>query len=407
MFIVFFPIDKLRANKVIPPHKEKENADLLFYEIVVKCSCCSETICRVPFGANDNSVWFRLFHCDENPGEYQARRVFNYFHKEGKWLFYVHKVLLVKHVKDAQPGKIPQHPPPAVTFMTGSEASDQEFLHNHQIGYIRHIMENIPDEIKTLEYDPSTESDFVNDVVKIKYTESPTISSPMNKMSVHMFRLETWAVNRKFYKRSHVIQLDMSAKFIYHNIIAILSVPLENVNDLIVRFHDVFSRYIRYDVDRQFANTSVITDHNDESIELSYFGDCEDMMHYYLRCFNAMQDIYRYVLEEGTKTFEVVNEFYTNYKPMGFICRIDNKGPQLEFHATILILPLVESYKPYIFEVTHTKVHGQFVDKESELYKRYKVQHALIDRMFYFMFPSFKKKIIHKTVFDPKEFKPL
>lgn len=398
MFVIYFNVQKLRDSKVIPK-TSKEDKRILFYELSIRCSCCREVIARIPFGPSDESVWCKLCHCDESPGEYIPRRIYNFFH-DSSWEFFIHKVLLIKDDDDDRPEHTEDSP-----ILTGSKL-DEKFLQENKIAYIRHLTEdNTTGEKYFLMYNKNT-GNFENNFVKIVSKPGLPIKNPLKNMRVHKYKLENWSVNRSYYKRTHVVQNDFSAKFFYHNLLMLLTVEsgIKDIDTFIKRFHEVFNRYVRYDNDRRFSDFNVITDHNDESVELSYLGDCEDMCHMYLRIFNTLHDIYHFI---DSKISHIVNEFFTNYKPMAFICRIDNRKWRLEFHCTMLILPLKTDRKPFVFEVTTPKVHGQFIDENSPLYDRYKMQHALLDRLYWYQFPDFNKKIIHETFLQPEKFFPI
>lgn len=420
MFIVYISVEDLKYKNVLPENDDKEDRHLKFYELCVKCG--NVVVARLPFGRSDKTVWLTLAHRDENPSEYKRYRLFKYGGDSLKFSFFINKIteiemLNVKYTSAKFDVNEQSQDLDSVT-------SDLIRLDMRRLCFIRHLAENnMVGVIPFCEVDFSIVKEASHWVkthgVSVKYVRWSHIQYPIKSMNVARFFGETWNVNRQFYQESHLHVSDFSAKEMYQMLAQLVyrwgATSITSITLLLDRFHSVLGRRVVYDNDRTFNNTKKITDHNDERVLLTGMGDCEDFMHYYLRGFQTMKDTFRFFLSSSDPCYTVIDEFFSSYHPMGFICRINNSpessNTAYEFHATILIVPTKasEQRSSIIFEVTSNRFHAKFSDKNSDLYNRYVMFHALIDRHYCMIFKDFKARVLHELYLDEikNEFKPL
>lgn len=401
MIILRIDTNKLVDHGLIP---KKNKAEFLFYELIVYNG--TRAIARIMFKVGQpDLIDIRLFAPEEYTKYYYRREANAYrlVDLDKAISIFINKVYL--HDR----GEV------KVKSNHGIELVDMLLLKTrYHTGLIRHLPEdsiNVSEIGITffmwnqIKFGQSYKLVGDGSIVAVQDSETIVKKKGLDEIFVNKWHTSIWEINKLFYESTRCTQNMMVQNIIYHNMMALIFKPLKDqslpIMDLVDVIHFAFKWQISYMNDFSFTNPEKITDHNDELVEMSYFGDCEDFSHMYLRCFYTVLSCYKLVLEETDPLYKSFLELDNNYIPMSFICRIMNV--KKEFHSTMLLVPKNEEYKPIIFEVTNENITGTFT-QDSKLYTKYVNFHALIDNNYISVFKKDNKKSLDELVFDVEDF---
>ena len=353
---------KLLQNDEILPKTIQDG--ILFYEIVIKNGC--DVISRIPF-KNEDKWKIELY---DNETEIPSNRII--YSMTPNIIRFDESKCLTFH---------------AIKIIHDVDSDGDEPLIT-RIGYETHIKESTS-EIQdlpffTLEKSIKKIPVYFEDFKLFTNTEplKQIVELPLHDKS---FKSQYWLTQRAFYSTTHVtlsdnvhrenIQLirDFFEKYIKYEFTSIL--------EMLIRFARVMTKNrIKYKVDTKFAQYLVSTDAGDIQIETSVFSDCEDHGHFYMRVFRTFSTVYKYFLtDENSDIFRKCNEFSENYIPFNFICQVKlNSG--LEFHSTMMIIPVTIKYPTISFEVTNPK--KSYMLPAKEFHEWHNEQYFLVDNYF-------------------------
>lgn len=376
--------------------ESKKDRNTLFYELVIKNG--SSVIARIPFNHVFHDFHVKVYDFkDKIPFEnINYQYCFRSVTKLDKVEFFINKVVYLEK-DDYEQIQVPKcleqlYDPNEYDSIT--KIMNLININNHKIGYIRHLIEDQEEiyekKLLSWSYGSKVNTNYFS-LFRYKPIMQQTdfktkfyIGQPPNKKKYY------WVLNRDFYSLSNVTINNMEQQRIYTLIIKLIYNSYKvknantsaNANDFIVYFHKILSEDIVYRSDFEFTNTTKVTDHNDTSILTSVAGDCEDMTHYYLRCFYVLFTTYKLQLQSNDKLYHIIEFIEKNYKPQALICQILLKTG-LDVHCTVILMPLTNQVTPQIFESTNPYVTDVYFESPgSKAYRKYKAFHLLIDRFY-------------------------
>lgn len=388
MLEIIVDVGKLSYKHHIPRQVEK---DVVFYEFVLRSYSKSGvmTIARIPFkNGIDKDIRFVVYNDSEYIDKYYLNGVYRVFDLgDARLKFFVNKVYLVD-VKEVDPEKYIKN-----GKFKDPKVSELVRLNNKRVGYKQHRERDVHvvfDEIDLSKIEEGT-TNLDCTTIKMRKVQSFT---PITTFDVSVKRREKWDVNRSFYQRSHVTQDDSAQKEIYHKILVLLlKRKYKNMYQLLHILHKVFYTDIMYKGDTKYDKPDQGWDDNDDNILLSFGGDCEDLSQFFINVYYSIIGCYKYVVKRDTALWEICRQMEQDYRPMGFICRLDNGGSEPEFHSTVLIVPTDEAWKKgsraIYFEVTLAEIDA-VVTSTVAWAGKYVYFHVLLDRVYYSMFKDFE-----------------
>lgn len=398
MLLVHIDIQRLKGSHI--PESE-DVGTFLFYDMILRN--CEQTIFRISFNHNTKYVHAALYEPNEKIEKYLLDGIYRVFNPELPLELEIFKVFMVEQ-SDHEIRSINES-------QFSGRAMDDILLDKYRIAYVRHITRNGHD-INTEKVcrffmkDGQTSWSNVVPGVKIRHQKRvTTLAKPVERLRVSKTRHEEWGVNRKFYQSMGCVHRDNEQSLIYHHLVAVLykDNSVKDIDSLLKRFQELFKHTFVYDNDRNFVQPRKIVDHNDDSPTLSVNIDCEDAVCLYMHCFRALFSTYKFCMEHTHPMYKLIQALEQTYRPMAWICRIDNGGSSFEFHATMLLVPYTLG-PAWIFEVTNNHIGGVVDSPSSRLYSKYRQYHALIDRNFITCFKDDLKKVLHEMKFDPDQF---
>lgn len=344
-----------------------EHGNVMFYECFV-VNNKTDKICAVPFKRN---VKFKIYNFDEYVPDVN-NHVFRSQEDLGRVSIYIQKVTFIVNHDNVEVG--------IRTHISPNDIDDSSFL--------------------TFDYGHGNDKEFItsdNITILTYFPEKKT--DPNTRYCVG--NGQTWVLNRSFYTRSHFY--DYRREDIYENIYTILKNNRHqtmNIVDFVYEINSIFHDKLIYEPDTDFLNGKIYNDINDVNVLRSVVGDCEDFAFMFAACLHYLFMTFKFILKDTDPMYTFVSDIAARYIPNILICRIDNGGEKLEFHATLLLVPNVESLDPVIFEVTRPEVCGLF-DKDTALYERYVKFHFLINHLSISKFKDFKTRELHNLQYNP------
>lgn len=338
---------KLLQNDEILP-KTIENG-ILFYELVIKNG--GDAILRIPF---KNEEKWKLEMYDNNT-EINANRA---------------PLSMLPHVvRFDNENDLTFH---AVKVFHDVDDDDGPLI--KRIGYQTHIKEGTSDIqdiaffTMNLKLTPTSVPIYMED---FKIFHNVDVFKPVVELPLHdrSFQSQFWLTQREFYSTSHVTLSNSvhrdNIQLIHSFFEKYKKYTFNNLMELLIRFAKVLTNgRIKYKIDKKFAQFAVTSDAGDISIETTTRGDCEDFGHWYMRVFRTLSSIYKYFTDyKESDMFRKCKEFEENYIPFNFICQVKLKRG-LEFHSTLMIIPITIKYPTISFEVTNPKKSYVLPNKE-------------------------------------------
>jgi hypothetical protein len=364
MFYKFILNLKLIQNNEILPNTIEDN--IIFYELVIKNG--PDVILRIPFL---NEEKWKLEMYDTETVINTNRTVFSVF---------------PNIVRFDRTKNITFH---AVKVSRDLDSEEGPLI--KRIGYETHIKESTSDiqDIAFFEMNPSAPppasvpvymEDFklFKDVEKFK----PVVEVPLHNRT---FNTQYWLTQRTFYSSSHTTL----SNNVHRENIELIGVFCEkykkyvfrDILELMILFAKVVTGgRIKYKVDKKFAEYSLTTDAGNVEIETSTRGDCEDMGHFYMRIFRTLIGVYKYFIsDENSNIFSHCKVLEENYIPFNFICQVKlERG--LEFHSTLIFIPVTVKSQTISFEVTNPK--KSYILPNKEYFKWHNENYFLVDNYF-------------------------
>lgn len=185
---------------------------------------------------------------------------------------------------------------------------------------------------------------------------------PVERVRIGGFASPYWLTQKAFYGTCHVTSCNALQYIDYKELFLDFFHETSHVTDqfqylspkdVLIDFGTRLARQVKYRSDYRFEKPKVMDDFGDASLEISYYGDCEDMAHYYMRNIRMLMKTFQYgIMDKSAILYKSCEELSKVYTPLVYICRILVRGRK-EYHSTMLLLPTAESgLKPISFEVT-------------------------------------------------------
>lgn len=324
-------LKKIQNDVILPKSIEKS---VLYYEIVVKNN--DVTILRIPF-KNEEKWKLELYDMDDtiNNNRITLSMLPHVVRFNSKYDTTFHACKIVHDIDDEE-GPIIK-----------------------RIGYETHIKEGTSDDQDISFFTLSNSiPHFIEDFKSFGVEKISLIDElPLHE---HSFNTQYWLTQREFYSTTHVtlsnnvhrenIQLisdflDKYKRYSFKNTLELL----------ILLSNSLTNNRIKYKIDCKFAQYAVTSDAGNIEIETSSRGDCEDFAHFYMRIFRTLCGTYKYFIKNmDSNIYNKCNDLATNYIPFNFICQVKlSRG--LEFHSTMIIIPITKKLSTISFEVTNPK----------------------------------------------------
>lgn len=129
-------------------------------------------------------------------------------------------------------------------------------------------------------------------------------------------------------------------------------------------------------------------------IEMSIYGDCEDFNHFYIRCLRTLAQ-HGALLAPEHVNHEWVSMLSDHYMPCVYICDITQPSEStsvhrgstnLEFHSTMILLPIQQGYDLISVEVTNIELSMNVHKNEKEFFSWHRNHYALETPFWYSYF---------------------
>lgn len=361
VFTVILKVKDLFDGKILPD-MGVEDKGVKFYNVVFRSE--NRDLIKLAFDKNDDSVEGTFVEKEEE----------------------VSKSLLNDSMK-ATYAKLDQYDPEIHVYLYKVYVDKDIARGTTLVGYTRrigpHSEQDIPvlyiDVMNPTKIDGDAKKAFLVRVLQEKQKRYEPIgvlhTSNVNPLSPR------WYTQKPFYGQSHVTGSNELQFFDYKDIIKNFYHPHEcdsfsSIKELLKTFAIILHRGIVYKSDYKFNAPNSVDDYGDASIEMSTWGDCEDVAHFYMRTIRILCNTFKYNCDVESSMYKYCSKLKKYYTPMVMICRIEVHG-QLEYHSTLMLIPTKESgLKPISLEVTAPeKTYDLGIESDLKEYNDWHVQH--------------------------------
>lgn len=240
-------------------------------------------------------------------------------------------------------------------------------LYNHDMkhmGYTRRIGPHSEQDIPIDVIDPANPSKNhkLRQIVVKHVPGNAKPYKPQKKVRTLGIGSAVWLTQKPFYGSCHVTSCnalqfidykELFLDFLHGASHATDQSKYNSPTNVLIAFGKQLEQQVKYRSDYTFNKPKVVDDFGDASLEISYYGDCEDMAHYYMRNIRMLMKSFQYGLtDKSSSIYKACEKLAEDYIPYVYICRIIVNGRK-EYHSTMLLLPTAKSgEKPISFEVT-------------------------------------------------------